>query len=129
MRILKIVCIFCLLVSTTLLHATKRTVSFESMEKRASIIVVAEPLNEVILAKKDETILFTVHQKLKGEMLAHRISIIAPNLSFDKGQRYLLFLNKATQGYHWILGNSVRPKATEENVVKIKEVIGLIDSL
>jgi len=52
------------------------------------------------------------------------MTVIAPSLSFNLGKKYILFLIKRDNKFHWITGNSSRLIATEKNLKNIKDILG-----
>lgn len=103
-------------------YAKKPTVSWQPVIERSKIILVGKAMISCTYCTEDRLAKFEIIEIYKGSKLkkGQPISIAAPNLSFNLGESYILFLKNEKK---WIEGNSPRPQATTDNVKKLTSLI------
>ena len=108
---------------THVVQATKPSVPLEPQIKRATYIALAVSMNTCSYCTSDNQVKFKIVENFKGKITEDTISVTAPELSFDVGKKYILFLVKEKNGFHWISANCSRLIATEENLENVKNIV------
>jgi len=108
---------------THVVEASKPSVPLEPQIKRAAYIALAVSMNTCIYCKSDNQARFKIIENFKGIITEDTITVTTPFLSFDVGKKYILFLVKEKNGFHWISANCSRLIATEKNLENVKNIV------
>ena len=115
--------LFLIMLFATVLQATKPSVPLKPQIQRADTVVIATALNSCTYCKDNNRARFRVIEMLKGVIRQNNIAVTTPYLSFDRGTKYILFLQKKEKHFQWINGKASRLIATEKNVKDGKNIL------
>ena len=80
-------------------------------------------MNTCSYCTSDNQAKFKIIENFKGKIIEDTISVTALFLSFDVGKKYILFLVKKENRFHWISANCSRLIATEGNLESVKNIV------